>query len=177
VKGIRNGLAAGVQCFEHGTFLDAATAEEMARAGAYLVPTFAVVRLFAEKAKDWGIPDEIVPRIAGVEDAMANALKLARDANLVIGSGSDILGPEQDRRGLELLIRAELESPMDAIVAATSTNARILRRADEIGTVEAGKRADIIAIDGDPLSEPKLFDDPSRVVLVIKDGRIVKDTR
>jgi imidazolonepropionase-like amidohydrolase len=177
VKGIRNGLAAGVECFEHGTFLDADTAHAMAEAGAFLVPTFAVLRLFNEKAKDWGIPDEILPRMNGIEDAMAASLKLARDAGVVIGSGSDILGPEQDRRGLELTIRAELGDPMEAIVAATAVNARILRQVENIGTVEVGKRADVIAIDGDPLSDSKLFDDPSRVVLVIKDGQIVKDAR
>ncbi|MBA3654862.1 MAG: amidohydrolase family protein [Actinobacteria bacterium] len=177
VKGIRNGLAAGVECFEHGTFLDESTAQAMAEAGAYLVPTFAVVRIFAEKAKEWGVPDEIVPRMAGIEDAMARSLGLARDAGVVIGSGSDILGPEQDRRGLEIAIRAELGDPMEAIVAATAVNARILRRADDIGIVETGKRADVIAVDGNPLTDAKLFDDPSRVVLVIKDGRVVKDLR
>jgi imidazolonepropionase-like amidohydrolase len=177
VKGIRNGLEAGVECFEHGTFLDAETAEAMAAKGAYLVTTFAVTRVFAEKAKDWGIPDEMLPRMAGVEDAMARSLKLAREAGVVVGSGSDLLGPEQDRRGLEILIRSELESPMDAIVATTATNARILRRSDDIGTVEVGKRADIIAVDGNPLTDPKLFDDPSRVVLVVKNGEIVKDLR
>jgi imidazolonepropionase-like amidohydrolase len=177
VKGIRNGLAAGVECFEHGTYLDEETAQAMAKAGAYLVPTFAVVRLFREKAKDWGIPEEIVPRIDGIEDAMAHALELARDAGVMIGSGSDILGPEQDRRGLELSIRAELGDPMEAIVAATAVNARILRQAHEVGTVEVGKRADLIAIDGDPLTDSKLFDDPGRIVLVVKDGQIVKDLR
>jgi imidazolonepropionase-like amidohydrolase len=177
VKGIRNGLEAGVECFEHGTFLDADTAEAMAAAGAYLVPTFAVTRIFAEKAAEWGIPPEIVPRMNGVEEAMTRSLKLARDAGVVIGSGSDILGPEQDRRGLELAIRSELEDPMTAIVAATSVNARILRRDDTIGTVEPGKLADLIAVDGDPLTDSKLFDDPAKVVLVIKDGRIVKDNR
>jgi imidazolonepropionase-like amidohydrolase len=177
VKGIRNGLEAGVECFEHGTFLDAATAEAMAKAGAYLVTTFAVTRLLSEKAEEWGVPAELLPRMNGVGDAMARSLKLARDAGVVVGSGSDILGPEQDRRGLEILIRAELEDPMQAIVATTATNARILRRSGDIGTVEVGKRADIIAFDGDPLSDPKLFDDPARVVLVIKDGRVAKDTR
>jgi imidazolonepropionase-like amidohydrolase len=176
-KGIRNGLEAGVACFEHGTFLDEDTAVAMAKAGAYLVPTFAVTRLFVEKAKDWGIPDEMIPRMNGIEEAMTRALALARDAGVVIGSGSDLLGPEQDRRGLEIAIRAELGDAMEAIVATTSVNARILRRADDIGTVEAGKRADIIAIDGDPLTDSKLFDDPTRVILVIKDGQVVKDIR
>jgi imidazolonepropionase-like amidohydrolase len=175
-RGIRNGLEAGVQCFEHGTFLDEETAAAMATKGAYLVPTFAVTRIFVEMAEEWHIPASVLPRMAGIEEAMAASLKLARDAGVVIGSGSDILGPEQNRRGLELAIRAELESPMDAIVSATATNARIIRR-DDLGTVEAGKLADLVAVDFDPLREPDGFDDPTRVRLVVKGGEIVKDTR
>jgi imidazolonepropionase-like amidohydrolase len=62
-------------------------------------------------------------------------------------------------------------------VSATSTNARIMRVDDRLGTVAPGKLADLIAVTGDPLTEPDLFDDPTRVVLVIKGGQIVKDTR
>ena len=177
VRGIRNGLEAGVQCFEHGTFLDEETVARMAAAGAYLVPTFAVTRIFAEKAEEWGIPASILPRMNGMEEAMARSLKLARDAGIVIGSGSDILGPEQNRRGLELVIRSQLGDPMEAIVSATSVNAHIIRRQDDLGTVEAGKLADLIAVDFDPLSAPELFDNPSRVRLVVKGGEVVKDTR
>jgi imidazolonepropionase-like amidohydrolase len=177
VRGIRNGLAAGVSCFEHGTFLDGETAAAMAAAGAYLVPTFAVTRIFSEQAEAWGIPASIVPRMAGLEEAMTRALKLARDAGVVIGSGSDILGPEQNRRGLELLIRSQLGDPMEAIVSATSVNARIIRRSDDLGTIEPGKLADLVAVDFDPLIQPDGFDEPERVRLVMKDGIVVKDTR
>jgi imidazolonepropionase-like amidohydrolase len=177
VRGIRNGLAAGVSCFEHGTFLDEETAAAMAAAGAYLVPTFAVTRLFAEQADAWGIPASVVPRMAGVEEAMGRALKLARDAGVVIGSGSDILGPEQNRRGLELVIRSQLGDPMEAIVSATAVNARILRSSPDLGTVEPGKLADLVAVDFDPLLQPDGFDRPERVRLVVQAGTIVKDTR
>ncbi|MHB8670928.1 MAG: metal-dependent hydrolase family protein [Acidimicrobiales bacterium] len=175
--GIRNGLAAGVSCFEHGTFLDAETAAAMARAGAYLVPTFAVVHLLADQAEAWGLTGDMVARAGSFEEAMGRSLELARDAGVVIGSGSDLIGPEQNRRGLELTLRAALGDPMEAIVSATAVNARILRRLDELGTVEAGKLADLVAVDGDPLSDPSVFDDPSRVRLVVKGGVVVKDAR
>jgi len=177
VRGIRNGLAAGVACYEHGTFLDEETAAAMAAAGAFLVPTFAVTRVIAEEYQAWGVPAELLPRMAGVEKAMAHALHLARAAGLVIGSGSDILGPNQNRRGLELVIRAELEDPMQAIVSATAANARILRRQNELGTVEPGKLADLVAVDFDPLQKPQLFEDPDHVRLVMRSGDVVKDTR
>jgi imidazolonepropionase-like amidohydrolase len=176
VGGIRNGIEAGIACFEHGTFLDAETAERMARAGAALVPTLAVTRVFFEEWRAWGLPEEVVPRMAGIEDAMSRSVKLAQDAGITIGSGSDLLGTSQNRRGLELAMKAKILGPMAAIVSATSTNARILRASDRLGTIEFGKVADLIAVDFDPLSEPDMFDDPSRVVLVIKAGQIVKDT-
>lgn len=177
VRGIRNGLAAGVSCFEHGTFLDEETARAMAEAGAFLVPTFTVARVMAEEHDAWGVPGELLGRLAGVESAMAQSLKFARAAGVVIGSGSDILGPRQTRRAMELAIRADLEDPMTAIVSATATNARILRRSEDLGTLEAGKVADAVAVDFDPLSHPHLFEDAERVRLVVKEGVVVKDTR
>jgi imidazolonepropionase-like amidohydrolase len=78
------------------------------------------------------------------------------------------------RRGLEIALKAKVLGPMAAIVSATSASAAILRRAD-LGTISEGKLADLIAVSGDPLSDPELFDDPDRVVLVIKDGKIMKD--
>jgi imidazolonepropionase-like amidohydrolase len=175
--GIRNGIAAGIECFEHGSFLDEDTVNAMASSGAALVPTLTVMRVALENWREMGIPEELLPRFAGVEDAMAASLKLAFAAGIPIGSGSDLFGPVQGRFGLELLLKARILGPMEAVVSTTATNARILRAADRIGTVEAGKDADLIAIDGDPLSDPELFDDPSRVVLVMQRGVIVKDLR
>ncbi|HVE93198.1 MAG TPA: amidohydrolase family protein [Actinomycetota bacterium] len=177
VRGIRNGLAAGVRSFEHATFLDEPTATQVAAAGAWVVPTLAVTHLLADEWEQWGLPPEAAERVAGIEEAMSHAVKLAADAGVKIGSGSDLLGPEQNRRGLELLLKSRILDPMRALVSATSVNAEIIGMTDELGTVTEGKRADLVAFDGDPLSDPELFDDPSRVVLVIQGGRIVKDTR
>lgn len=178
VRGILNGLEAGVECFEHATFLDEETADRLAAAGAAIVPTLAVIRLLrTDMAEAFGLTEEMIERATGAEQAMANSMKLAIDAGVVVGSGSDLLGPRQNRRGLELALHAEIVGPMEAIVQATSTNARIIRRSDDLGTVEGGKLADVIAVDGDPLTEPRLFDDPSRVVVVVKGGRVEKDAR
>ena len=177
VASIRNGLDAGLECFEHGTFLDEPTAARMAAAGAALVPTLTTIHLLATEWRAWGVPEAVLPRLAGAEEAMREAVKVAVAAGVTVGSGTDILGPEQNRRGLELALKAEVVGPMDAIVSATATSARILRRDHELGTVEAGKLADLIAVAGDPLDDPAIFDDPDRVVLVIKGGKVVKDTR
>jgi imidazolonepropionase-like amidohydrolase len=177
VRSIRNGLDAGVECFEHGTFLDEETATAMVARGAVLVPTLAVTHLFASEWRAWSVPEATVPRMVAVAEAMGRAVAIAHKAGVVIGSGSDLIGPEQNRRGLELRLKADILGPMEAIVSATRTNARILRQERDLGTVEVGKRADLIAVDGDPLAESGLFDDPSRVVLVIKDGVVMKDSR
>jgi imidazolonepropionase-like amidohydrolase len=105
---------------------------------------------------------------------MQEAMRIARAAGVLIGSGSDLLGVEQNRRGLELTLQAKVLSPMEAIVCATLSNARIMHREHEFGSIEAGKLADVIAVKGDPLAQPEVFDDPSRVVLVIKGGKVVK---
>lgn len=171
---IRNGLEAGLECFEHGTLLDEATAAKMKQAGAALDPTLAVCRLMADDWKKWGLPEAVVPRMHGLEGKMSESVKIARAAGLLIGSGSDLLGPEQNRRGLELVLKSRILGPMEAIVSATLSNARIMRQESKIGSVEAGKFADVVAVSGDPLAEPELFDDPDRVALVVKDGVVVK---
>lgn len=174
VAAIRRGLEAGVHSFEHGTFLDAETAALMAEAGAALVPTLTIARLWMKDAS--AVPAESRNRVVSLESGMSNAVRLAKEFGVTMGSGSDLIGPEQTGRGMEIGLKADILGAMDAIVSATATNARILRRAD-LGTVEVGKRADLIAVDGDPLADPWLLADPDRIVMVIQDGRIVKDRR
>lgn len=175
VLGIRRGLEAGLQCFEHGTFLDEPTAAAMAAAGAGLVPTLAVIHLLATEHEQYGLGDYVVPRVQGVEEAMGKSVLIALEAGVRVGSGTDLLGTGQNRRGLELALRSQLHSPMTAIESATRVNAEIMRVADRLGTLERGKIADCIGVDFDPLAEPELFDDPDRVRLVVKDGVVVKD--
>lgn len=175
-RSIRNGLEAGLECFEHGTMLDEATAKAMAKASAALDPTLAVCHLMAAEWQKWGLPESVVPRIAGCEESMGHAIQIAEKAGVLLGSGSDLLGRRQNRRGLELVLKAKILSPMRAIECATMGNARIMRQEARLGSIEPGKLADIIAVSGDPLAEPELFDDPSRIVLVIKGGEVVKNS-
>jgi imidazolonepropionase-like amidohydrolase len=101
----------------------------------------------------------------------------SRHAGVRVGLGTDLIGPNQGRRGRELILRAELETSMDALTAATRVNADILGIADETGATEVGKQADIVAFAADPLSEPNVFADRREVVLVLKSGEVVKDMR
>lgn len=174
--GIRNAVRAGVRCVEHGTDIDEPTAVLMREHDVALVPTFAVVDQILE-GEGMDLDPVTKVRVAGVQDRMAAALKVARAAGVRIGLGSDLIGPNQQRRGEELRLRAELESPMQALVSATSVNAEILGLGETVGMVRVGMRADLVAWQGDPLVDGKAFADPDMAALVVKDGRIVKDTR
>jgi imidazolonepropionase-like amidohydrolase len=88
----------------------------MAAAGAALVPTLTTIRLLATEWRAWGVPEVVLPRVTGAEEAMREAVKIAYAAGVTVGSGTDILGPEQNRRGLELALKAEIVGPMEAIV-------------------------------------------------------------
>jgi len=165
-----------VACFEHGSWLDEETALAMARAGAAFVPTLTVAVVMRKERVAWGLPELVMPRIEQVERRAEQAVKIAIAAGLTIGSGSDLLGPSQKSRGLELALRAAIDGPMGAIVAATATNAKILG-IDGAWHGRGRQARDLVAVRGDPLAEPGLFADPERVILVVKGGVVEKDSR
>lgn len=177
VAGIRNAVRAGVQCVEHGTGIDDATAAMMADQGVSLVPTLAIARVLEENFDQHGLPPQVRERVGDTMQGMVDGMRAALAAGVPVGSGSDLIGPNQNRRGLEIALKAEVIGAMAAIKSATSVNARIMGAADRIGSLAEGKLADLVAVDFDPLARPDLFDDPERVVLVVKGGRIVMDTR
>jgi imidazolonepropionase-like amidohydrolase len=175
-QGVRNAVEAGARCVEHGSDLDESTAALMADRGVSLVPTFAVVEQLLHDTAGAGLGEEIRERVEGVRERMARALTVAKEAGVRIGLGSDLIGPAQDRRGEELRLRARLETPMEALVAATKTNAEILGLTD-VGLVAPGHQADLVLWNGNPLEDPDLFADPANAVLVVQAGRVVKDLR
>lgn len=174
--GIRNAVRAGVRCVEHGTDIDEPTADLMREHDVALVPTFAVVdQLMDTDSMD--LDPSTRQRVAGTRERMASALRISRAAGLRIGLGSDLIGPHQQRRGEELRLRSELESPMHALVSATSVNADILGLGTTVGLIRVGMQADLVAWQSDPLQDAKAFADPEMAALVVKGGRVVKDIR
>lgn len=173
-EGIRNAVTAGVRCVEHGTRLDEETAALMAANQVDFVPTLTVVHTLAKSSTS--LPPATLARIQDSAAQMETAVQIARAAGLRIGSGSDLIGPDQSWRGLELVLKTGIIGPMDALVAATSSNAQIIGLPD-VGTIEAGKRADLTVFSADPLTDLAVFNDPTRIPLVVKGGTIVKDQR
>ncbi|NJI58910.1 amidohydrolase family protein [Microbacterium oxydans] len=171
--GIRNAVQAGVRCVEHGTDIDEPTAQLMRDNDVALVPTFAVVDQIMDPGS-LDVDPSTRDRLAGARRRMANALEISRAAGVRIGLGSDLLGPEQYRRGEELRLRAELESPMQALVSATRVNADILGIGDTVGTLRVGMAADMVAWERNPLDDARVFADPDMAAFVVKAGRIMK---
>jgi imidazolonepropionase-like amidohydrolase len=86
-----------------------------------------------------------------------------------------VLAEMQGEKGKEIACQARVMGAMNAIIAATRTNASLLRIEKEVGTVEEGKRADLIVLDADPLEDPGIFADANHVRMVVRDGDLVKN--
>ena len=174
-QGIRNAVAAGVRSIEHGNFLDEESAAAMREAGAYFVPTLTTYELISQFGESHGIPRRMLDKINKARTGGARSLEVARAAGLKICSGSDVLAAMQPFKAMELSLKAAVLGPHEAILSATRTNAELFGLADEIGTVEAGKRADLILVDGQPLDDIAILQDATRVRLVMRDGTVLKD--
>ena len=138
-----------------------------------LVPTFAVIEQVMDP-ESLDVEPATRDRIAGARQRMIEALMISREAGVRIGLGSDLLGSGQHRRGEELRLRAELESPMQALVSATSVNADILGIGDTVGMLRVGMAADMVAWARNPLDDARVFAEPDMAAFVVKAGRIMK---
>jgi len=175
-EGIINCAQAGVTSVEHGTFLDEESAEIMRQHQMYLVPTLSVVGLISQRVDEGGLPDFVAEKLPLVRDSAPEAVRIALEAGVAIASGSDVYGPNATNRGWEIELKAEIMGPMASIISATRTNAQLLGMQDHLGTLEAGKIADLIAVKGNPLEDVSLLKDASNVAMVIQAGRVVKDS-
>jgi imidazolonepropionase-like amidohydrolase len=171
---IANAVAAGVRTIEHGNFLDEQTAARMAAAGVFLVPTLVTYEQIDLGGEAAGVPVHQLEKIRAVRRAGDESVGIARAAGVAIASGSDLLGDMQVARARELTLKAAALSPMEALVSATRTHAALLRLDHAIGTVEEGKQADLILVDGDPLGDISRIEDSTNVVLVLKEGEALK---
>ncbi len=169
-RGVNDALAAGIDSIEHGYFLDNDEGiERLVRNGAWLVPTIMAYDLIAN-ATAHGISSEAVTNAASALEYNTVGFRNAVDAGAKIAMGSDAGTPLNDHgrawRELIFMVRNGM-SPMQALVAATRGGADLLGMGQEIGTLEPGKAADLIVVNGDPLSDIR---DIGRVSWVVKAG-------
>ena len=173
-EGIKNCVKAGVATIEHGNFLDEESAVLMRQHGAYLVPTLTVFEFISRYGREQGMAETTLEKIELGKAAARQGVEIALDAGLRIGSGSDLYGTNGSRRSWELELKAEVMGPVRALVAATKTNAELLGMGDEFGTLEPGKLADVVVVDGDPLEDITILQDATKIVLVMASGQVVQ---
>jgi len=175
-QGVLNALRAGVDSIEHGIFLDDETIALMAERGVALVPTLAPVHNIERQGLEAGLPEWMVAKTHRVKGPHLDSLRRARQAGLKIALGTDA-GCPFNRHGanlteLRLLVESGF-SPAEALRAATLTAAETLGRQGELGSVEAGKLADLVVVEGDPLADVCLLEQPERLRLIMQGGRII----
>ena len=151
--GVKAAIRAGVRSIEHGIYLDDEAIEMMLDRGTYLVPTLAApLGVLDAAAAGAAIPADQVHKAREVVDAHRESVRRAIEAGVPVALGTDApISPHgQNLRELELLVAAGM-TPVQALLAATLTAARLCGLDDELGTIEPGKRADLVLVAGDPL--------------------------
>jgi len=181
-EGIQNAIRNGVDTIEHAIYLDDATIELLLQHQTIIVPTFAIVNAIVTKGKEAGVPDYGLRKAEQAYKAHLESIKKAYQAGVKIAMGTDFVGPAIIPHGenaieLEILVNQVGMTPMEAIVAATKVGSEALGLEKEIGTLEKGKKADLLIIDGDPIANIKILQDKEKIVVVMKDGQIVVDRR
>jgi imidazolonepropionase-like amidohydrolase len=171
-KAISQCVAAGVRSIEHGNLLDEATAKLMADHGTFLVPTLVAYEKLHEHGTAHGIGRENLDKLVDIIDVGLQSLRTASGAGVKIASGSDLLGPMRCFQGEEIEIKSRVLGPLGAIIATTRTNAELFGLDSEIGTIEPGKQADLLVVEGDVIDDPSLIGRAEHVSMVLQGGRM-----
>jgi imidazolonepropionase-like amidohydrolase len=172
-EGMKRAVRAGVRTIEHGTYMDDETMRLMKERGTYYVPTILAGVTVAERSAIEGyFPEVIRPKAASIGPVIRETFAKAYKAGVKIAFGTDTGVSEHGGNAREFALMVEAGMPpMEAIRAATRTAAEVLDMAGELGTVEAGKLADLVAVAGDPLADISLL---QNVAFVMKGGTVYK---
>ncbi|MBU8564929.1 amidohydrolase family protein [Virgibacillus pantothenticus] len=175
-EGIKNAVRAGVHSIEHGIFIDDEAIELMLENGTYLVPTLLAPVAVLETAKEVGMPDSAVAKSKEVIEQHHASIAKAHQAGVKIAMGTDagVMKHGTNLRELGLMRNAGM-STMETIVASTKTAAECLGWNEQVGTLETGKLADIIVVNGNPLDEIDALANNDTIQVVIKHGQIEKN--
>ena len=176
--GIKNALRAGISSIEHGDLIDDEGIDLMLERDVPLVPTFTVNFALMDDGRiaRGEVPPWAIEKMRYLFERQQRNFRHAVDRGVRVVMGTDSFNGMYPPAELAYMAEYGL-GPFRAIQAATSEAARLLGLSDVVGTLEAGKQADLIAVSGDPLAEPELWRDPARIVFVMQAGRVVADRR
>jgi len=173
-EGMLRAVKAGITSIEHGTMMTPEVMELMKQKGTYYVPTISAGKFVAEKAKEEGyFPKIIALKALAVGPQIQATFAAAYKAGVKIAFGTDSGVSPHGSNGKEFVYMVEAGMPaIEAIFAATVTTSRLIGMNDQLGTIEAGKFADIVAIEGDPLARIEAM---LNVRFVMKNGVVYKN--
>jgi imidazolonepropionase-like amidohydrolase len=175
-ESIRRCLEYGVRSIEHANLIDEATANLAHEKDAFVVPTLVTYEMLEKYGREQGFPEVSLEKLKVVREAGLNSLEYLKAADVRMGFGTDLLGEMQAHQLREFGIRAEVLSPFEILCSATSINAELLQKKDELGVIAAEARADMLLVEGDPLQDLSLLERPGECLkLVMKDGEIYKN--
>ncbi|WP_372012382.1 metal-dependent hydrolase family protein [Pseudoxanthomonas sp. 10H] len=171
-EGMKRAVLAGVTSIEHGTYMDDEVIRLMKQHGTWYVPTIYAGRFVADKARvDGYFPEMVRPKAARIGAQIQDTFAKAYKAGVKIGFGTDMgVGPHGDN-AREFIYMVEAGMPAAAALQAATIRAAEVLGVDDQGVIEAGKRADIVAVPGDPLADITRV---MQVDFVMKDGTVYR---
>lgn len=179
--GVKICVTAGVDIIHHATFSDPEALELLVahKDRIFVVPALGYTWAAHVKGERCGVPAHVIERARygeEFEEGCRNMLKL-KDAGVRVLPGGDygfVWCPHgEEAKDLELFVNAIGFTPMETIVAATKWGSQIMQMENDVGTVEIGKFADLLVLDGDPLEDITIFQDRRRIQLVMKGGAVM----
>lgn len=174
-EGMKRAILAGVDSIEHGTYMDNEIFKLMRKHKVYYVPTILAGNFVAEKAKiDGYFPEIVRPKAAAIGPLIQGTFARAHENGVMIAFGTDSGVSAHGDNGKEFALMVEAGmSEMDAIRSATYNTAKLLKIDKQLGTIEVGKLADLVAVEGDPLENISLLEN---IGFVMKNGQVFKHT-
>ena len=177
-RGIQNALRAGIDSIEHGVYLDDETVSMMMERNIPFIPTISALYNIETKGIEAGIPAFAVEKTLKVKPFHLDSIRMAREAGVLVAAGTDAGTPfnlhGENLGEIKLLVDYGGFSPMAAIEAGTRAAARVLGLEKELGTVEEGKVADLVMVEGNPLDNIDVLLNQESICLVMQGGKIVK---
>jgi imidazolonepropionase-like amidohydrolase len=173
-EGIKNAITAGVDSIEHGHRADREDLEMMKAKGTFLVPTVGVIDAIFESTKNDPMTPERRARLEALLQSIQQEVQQAMSLGVKIASGFDAGTPERQGRNADELVALTRRGmpPLEAIRAATVNAAELMGWQENVGAIESGRYADLIAVEGDPVKDITLL---QHVKFVMKGGSVVKD--
>ncbi|MFI9383890.1 amidohydrolase family protein [Kutzneria sp. NPDC052558] len=172
-RAVNRALELGVRSIEHGNLIDDRSVELFLSHNAFLVPTLVTYWALKEEGREHGLPESSWRKVDDVLGAGLAALERASRGGVKLVYGTDLLGGMHRRQNHEFRLRAEVQTPLEVIRAATTTAADLLDLTGEIGTLAVGAHADLLVVEGDPVEDIGVLAEPKNFRHVIQGGELV----